>query len=291
MACVFLSPPWPGAGSRSTEQIRRAWSQKLKEGDERVLAQADDPTEHVSLQNLAQALREQATPSDSRPALPPESPQFSACGARLAPSEAETTPCGHCGQSVPTNPEVRHRVVAGRAHVAAMTEHGARLTRLLDQPSARFANARIWLSSAIIGALVLTFIASQIVLLGVGIIEQFSPGISAVASILLAFLGGFMLRRRFVDRQALQSVVSLFGTRAPLRQGEPFGCSGCGGPLPPESSVLVRCIFCGRDKVFGAPLARTTTSLERDLRLLEPRAAPMIALFPLHDSPGIVEWL
>ncbi len=235
-----------------------------------VLASTGDALERESLQKLRLALVEQCQEEPvAERELPPEAPNCPACGAPVAPTAEETTACGHCGKISPTAPEVRRRMANQQGLSGVVRENRRLVDELLRQPSAAATNIRIGLSAALLGLLVLLFIAGQLLLAMVGIVEQFSLGTSAVASLLLIFVSGFRQKRRFTDRQALQSLLALIGAQPPRRTGEPWGCRSCGAPLASGDFQLITCVFCGQQNVLGSPLFHRTAALAEEARRLE----------------------
>lgn len=239
-------------------------------GDERVLAASEDPSEAQSLRNVAKAIGEQSQQGDAAPPeLPPEAPSCAHCGAPVAPTAEASTHCGYCGQTTPTTPSIMERVQGQQAHAAASAQSGKAVGELLQQPSATAANVRMLVFSFLSALVVLLFAAGEVFLATIGIVELFTLGVSAVTSLLLVGVVATMSTRRFIDRHAMQSLLAVYGARAPRRKGEPWTCRGCGAPLVAGTSQLVGCVFCGRSNVLGADLRRSAEALAKEADRLE----------------------
>jgi hypothetical protein len=238
--------------------------------DRRVLAETEEASEADSLQNVAKAISEQSKQSGTAaPVLPPEAPSCSHCGAPVAPTTEASTLCGYCGETTPTDRSVQQRMQGQQAHEAASSQSRETVAQLLEQPSATAANVRMVVFSALSALLVLLFAAGEIFLAAIGIAELFTLGLSAVLSLLLVGVVATMSTRRFIDRHAMQSLLAVYGARAPHRKGEPWTCRGCGAPLPTSAAQLVSCVFCQRSNVLGADLRRSAEALAKEAERLD----------------------
>ena len=235
------------------------------------LAATSDQLEEQSLRNLVDALTSQGKQGGdaSPPKMPHDAPHCEHCGAPVSPSaEAETT-CGYCGTTAATRAPVRERMQGHAAHAQAASANESLIGELLDQPSARVANLRLVLSLSVAGLALLSFVAAEVFLLLLGVADVFSLGASAVLSLSLAGVVTVMLTRRLIDRYALQSLIAVFGARAPGRQGEPWACRVCGGPLPAGDEHILRCVFCDCENLVGSDLWRSTRELEGEAQRLD----------------------
>lgn len=218
--------------------------QRLVVGDV-VLGASTDPDEQVSFEALRQLLRDGARREPADPVtertLVLHCP---ACGAPVAPLDAETTPCWRCDARVIMPDTLRDRVRTGAVLDTTRSQLLRDLDRVLNQPSALVANR--WLAASLFAPYL-----SPLFLCGA---SQFWVTWIALATAVVQVSNLQVARRRAFARLAV-----VFSARPSTHPGAPLHCRTCDGPLPDAVEPLVRCPWCEADNLRVMPLARATS--------------------------------
>jgi DNA-directed RNA polymerase subunit RPC12/RpoP len=168
----------------------------------------------------------------------------SRCGATVAPTDKAASACGHCGHQEPMPADLVEKVRAAKL-LPAERERSEKMVRsLLRQPGAHAVNILL----TVLG--IALFVVLPATLIGVGV---WAFAVAACSSIGLVFF----VRLVVSNRRALRLMELNFGARAPNRQGDPWSCRRCGGPLPSGTSdedMVARCMYCSADNILGVDL-------------------------------------
>lgn len=235
------------------------------DGTRLVLALAEAPEERESLGALHASLHAGAWPSQAGANVQDavsdgaEIVRCGACGVAVVPDVEPHVRCHRCEATVELPPDVRAKVRAEQRGKAARGSIATLVTRLVEQPGATRINLLFVLGGT---AMILAWPAS--IALGAWSWSRDDLDALRVLSLLvfpLALIPGvfMLLRATLVDRFALRLLTLDLGARTPTRDGDPFGCRACGGPLVvAEGEVVVRCVYCEADNVLGLDLRAKT---------------------------------
>lgn len=235
------------------------------DGTRLVLAEAEAPEERESLGALHASLHAGAWTSQAGASVQDATPdgaeivRCGACGVAVVPDVESQVRCHRCDAAVELPPDVRAKVRAEQRGKQARGAIASLVTRLVEQPGA----TRINLTFALGGtAMILAWPGS--IAIGAWAWSRDDLDALRVLSLLvfpLALIPGvfMLLRATLVDRFALRLLTLDLGARTPTREGDPFGCRACGGPLVvAEGELVVRCVYCEADNVLGLDLRAKT---------------------------------
>lgn len=168
----------------------------------------------------------------------------SRCGATVAPIDQAASTCGHCGHQEPMPTDLVEKVRAARM-LPAERERSEKMVRsLLRQPGAHTVNVLL----TVLG--VALFVVLPVTLATVGVWAFVIASLACVGLV-------FFVRLVVSNRRALRLMELNFGARAPKREGDPWACRRCGGPLPSGGSdedMVARCTYCSADNILGVDL-------------------------------------
>ena len=219
-------------------------------GKDVIVAEGELPIEERSLEALAKLLR--AGRGKRKSAITPDPALHvllcGACGASVAPSTEETKRCGSCAADVPLPEDVRTRVGVARELAGRGRSLARSVAQLLDQTHAIRVN-RLFLA-------VVVFVAVSFVVGFAVLVRPTGHHRAAFVAPFLCIGVGYSLMRLVVASRAAAAVLHLdFGAIAPVREGAPYECRACGGPLPDaEGSVVVPCVYCEAENVVTLEL-------------------------------------
>ncbi len=191
----------------------------------------------------------------------------SSCSAVLAPREAATVQCDHCGHqtAVPEPLRARFRELARREELD--TKIKRRLGRLLSQPPARRASL---ITGGLLAIPCAAWIASFVVLN----LMIFDPALTLgdagayastlVVALLVPFLLGIAMHAAAdlyaVGRRTVRLVALDFGAAPPATPNTPYRCRSCAAPLASDGDdLLVSCGYCTSVNVLGLAAPRVAT--------------------------------
>ncbi len=250
------------------DPVARLWI-RTRSGNRVLLARGVEQDEIESLRGLTEALRSRLASTIRMDDAPPTALCCDSCKAPVRPSEEPVVSCAFCHHPVTMPEALRQRLTAHRTLAVTRHKVQALVARLVNLPSARRASlvskgvfATVVLLSAVLGA--------AVVLLALGdAVDAFALG-ALVFAVGLLVAAAFKFGVRLVmDRRALGTLGAWFGARAPRREGDAWGCRGCGAPLPEAQGALVRCTYCDMESVTGidarlalAPLQQQHAALE-----------------------------
>jgi Tol biopolymer transport system component len=235
------------------------------DGTRLVLAEAEAPEERESLAALHASLHAGAWPSQAGAKAQDMAPDGAeivrcpGCGVAVVPDVEPTVKCHRCETAVELPPDVRAKVRAEQRGKQARGAIASLVTRLVEQPGATRINLTFVLGGA---AMILAWPAS--IAIGAWAWSRDDLDGLRVLSLLvfpLALIPGIfmLLRATLVDRFALRLLTLELGAKTPTRDGDPFGCRACSGPLVvAEGEVVVRCVYCEADNVLGLDLRGKT---------------------------------
>jgi DNA-directed RNA polymerase subunit RPC12/RpoP len=168
----------------------------------------------------------------------------SRCGATVAPTDQAASTCGHCGHHEPMPPDLVEKVRAAKLLPAERERTEKMVRSLLRQPGAHTVNVLL----TVLG--IALFVVLPVTLATVGVWAFVIASLACVGLV-------FFVRLVVSNRRALRLMELHFGARAPKREGDPWACRRCGGPLPSSGSdedMVARCLYCSADNLLGVDL-------------------------------------
>ncbi|HEY1958292.1 MAG TPA: hypothetical protein VGH28_21900 [Polyangiaceae bacterium] len=274
---------------------------ELRDGDEVVLASAEDPKERQSLESLRDSIEASlkktsahAKPHKDEPRAPFECKR---CGAPVVPGETETVACAYCGEHARIPDDVRARIRAMHQRDESSRRSERLVAKLVGQPGALRTSFFVFLAaipSLFAWPAALAFCGVLYALCFLRVTNAILVVIATFGIIAALY---YLVRGQLTDRQALRILTIGFAARAPTQAGGAHHCRKCNGPLvPPPGSVLAHCVYCGVPNVLGLDLrgeaktsAEEAESLDdalerRDSERARWRYSALLALFILAVS-------
>ena len=269
-----FSSSWATLSPDGVQRTREAL--RLRGGDHPsqwlAIPWPDDAAERASIEALADTLEARVARFIEVPAAvePPDTPHCTSCGAPLRPSTEPAVVCGHCGVCNSLSPVLVDKVRA-TASIAERRRRDAQLAAsLLRQPSAHTANIVAFsLGALMMAATLLTVLLST----AFAFIDGLEAGLPRLQGLPLLTIGVALATQAagsalLSNRRALRLLTLGFAAAAPRREGEPFGCRQCGGPLPDPGldRAVATCVYCATPSVLTPDLRARATEIERRAR-------------------------
>jgi TPR repeat protein len=270
-----------------------------KDGSKLVVAEASDESELASLRALCESVRARVHP-DKLPPLPPEERpdllRCPSCSAPAAPIDADHTTCGFCAAEVPIAASLREKLRATDEVLKSSKVTAPLLAKLLAQPNARQAMLLSLIAGIPIAATWIVAVVFSVLLYRHHALRFVNIALLSATALITIVACYYLLRFWFVNRMALGVITLSFGAFPPAKEGAPWTCRSCSGPLPPaRDGLLARCTWCGSDNVQGidvrpraegarkerATLENAFERREKDRRTYALRAAASLAVLPL----------
>lgn len=186
----------------------------------------------------------------------PHALRCASCGAALVPAPGASVVCAFCATSQPMPAEVQVRFAALGALTHARERVEGLLSALIRQPGALATNVLMALA---VPPMLLAFPLTSVLFNEFSVTRHVLRGGHALWLLPFALGATFSLalwlQAQVAGRQAIRVVTLAYRARPPEREGEPWCCRVCGGPLPEAGGhQTVHCLYCSAASLTGIDL-------------------------------------